>query len=721
MSTPRSRPRLLSSQLRTLGRGLGLVACLCLAGCSSTTPGLRSAGSSNLKTSLAVGDKPLPVVGGEPGSSVATEDDEPTITAPSKRTEGRISGRVYDVDGRPVPNAHVRLAVSASAGGKVLRATTDPSGGFTLHGLRPGTSYTLIAESSGAEGFQTGRARAMASQTDVRISLATPGTAGEEGQAAEGPRGKVNRVSDRDGSDGSDDPAGAGEPAPARAGASGRAREPERGSEPAAGDSRVNEEDIPPVPEVEALGPGRSSPRGTSSETGRQRGQESLAADDDRTAAAPSRRLRSATEPTPIDPVTRGTAAPRGGELPDDEGPNPLPPALEPGQAPYSPTSSTTSPQPAHAPVEADPFADVNPRLASKGRSPSTNRSPSSGLVSAYDSPSRSTEPQRPRPLDEPTPGALVVTPETFAPVVLNDDPFKEAPVRTASAAAPKPAARPVRAQPRPAPVTTLTPPARPAPAPLPAATEAAAGDLPPAVEASPTKAPKAAAVVAMATPVTAPARRQPTWGEVAAGATPLPPLEGEADAKVKASAVARRDPPVRGVSATTTTAETSAVAPRCEYDDRHRRLIEFRLPDLEGKPVRFSDLDADLVLLDFWGTWCQPCVRSVPHLVDLQARTAGKRLKVVGIACETDAPEVAARNVAASVAKLKINYPVLLSRNDGTCPLQEALHVQALPTMVLLDRQGRVLWRDQGATTATLARLDHMIASATGDAAVKR
>ena len=54
----------------------------------------------------------------------------------------------------------------------------------------------------------------------------------------------------------------------------------------------------------------------------------------------------------------------------------------------------------------------------------------------------------------------------------------------------------------------------------------------------------------------------------------------------------------------------------------------------------------------------------------------------------------------------------MLLSRNDGSCPLQSALHVQAFPTMVLLDREGRVLWRDQGATPATLARLDRFLAA---------
>src|SRR5262249_53936052 len=132
-----------------------------------------------------------------------------------------------------------------------------------------------------------------------------------------------------------------------------------------------------------------------------------------------------------------------------------------------------------------------------------------------------------------------------------------------------------------------------------------------------------------------------------------------------------------------------SAVRPACDYDDRHRRLIDFRLPDLAGRPVRFQDLDAQLVLLDFWGTWCQPCLRSAPHLVELQKQLGGKRLTVVGIACEPDSPERSAKRVAEAVGRLNINYPVLLSRNDGSCPIQEALHIQAFPTMVLLDRRG--------------------------------
>jgi thiol-disulfide isomerase/thioredoxin len=150
-----------------------------------------------------------------------------------------------------------------------------------------------------------------------------------------------------------------------------------------------------------------------------------------------------------------------------------------------------------------------------------------------------------------------------------------------------------------------------------------------------------------------------------------------------------------------------------CDYDAKHRKINDFRLPDLEGRPVRFQDLDADLVLIDFWGTWCQPCLRSIPHLVDLQKRMGASKFKVLGIACEQGPPAERSKKVAEEVRRLGINYPVLMSGMDGACPLQEAMKVQAYPTLILVDRQGRIVWRDQGATPVTLARLDRFLASA--------
>jgi peroxiredoxin len=145
--------------------------------------------------------------------------------------------------------------------------------------------------------------------------------------------------------------------------------------------------------------------------------------------------------------------------------------------------------------------------------------------------------------------------------------------------------------------------------------------------------------------------------------------------------------------------------------DPHERRIVDFQLPGLDGAMVSLHDIDADLILLDFWGSWCQQCCKSIDHLRELQAKLGGRRLRVVGIACEKAATFEERRAAAAgAVQRLAIDYPVLLSTLDGSCPLQQALNVQFYPTMVLIDRDGRILHTEQGATDATLARTDHSI-----------
>jgi thiol-disulfide isomerase/thioredoxin len=175
-------------------------------------------------------------------------------------------------------------------------------------------------------------------------------------------------------------------------------------------------------------------------------------------------------------------------------------------------------------------------------------------------------------------------------------------------------------------------------------------------------------------------------------------------------------DAPRNSVRASVRTPEPLSDEQICQFDRRTNRLIDFRLPDVNGREVRFQDLDADLILLDFWGTWCPPCLESIPHLVKLQETHGPKRLKIVGIAYEQTPIEKRAASVMATAGRLGINYTLLLGRTEAPCPVRDALHVQVYPTMVLLDRHGRVLWRQEGATAQTLARLNRMVGIALQD-----
>jgi hypothetical protein len=113
-----------------------------LSGCSHTGA-FRSPPPDDIKTIASIGDKALPIVAGAPGNSLRADTAGPDLPRSSR---GRISGRVYDEEGRPVPNARVRLALGAAPAGKAVYANTDRSGAFTLAGLRPGSDYTVIAE-----------------------------------------------------------------------------------------------------------------------------------------------------------------------------------------------------------------------------------------------------------------------------------------------------------------------------------------------------------------------------------------------------------------------------------------------------------------------------------------------------------------------------------------------------------------------------------------------
>ncbi len=72
-----------------------------------------------------------------------------------------------------------------------------------------------------------------------------------------------------------------------------------------------------------------------------------------------------------------------------------------------------------------------------------------------------------------------------------------------------------------------------------------------------------------------------------------------------------------------------------CRYDAANRRLHDFQLPDAQGRFVSLKDFDSELILLDFWGSWCVPCKTSLPQWVALQNRLGSKKLQVIGIACE--------------------------------------------------------------------------------------
>jgi len=119
----------------------------------------------------------------------------------------------------------------------------------------------------------------------------------------------------------------------------------------------------------------------------------------------------------------------------------------------------------------------------------------------------------------------------------------------------------------------------------------------------------------------------------------------------------------------------------------------DFTLGDLNGTPVSAADFDGQVMLVNFWATWCTPCVEEMPMLSELQQNYAARGLRVVGIAL--DDPQKA----GSFVAQLGIDYPVLVGTTDAILVgRQFGNRAGMLPYSVLVDSDGIVRWARLGA-----------------------
>ncbi len=115
-------------------------------------------------------------------------------------------------------------------------------------------------------------------------------------------------------------------------------------------------------------------------------------------------------------------------------------------------------------------------------------------------------------------------------------------------------------------------------------------------------------------------------------------------------------------------------------------RRPEFTLPDLDGRQRSITEWDGKVLALNFWATWCPPCLKEVPEFVLLQEKYRAQGLQFIGIALQR--PE----EVREFVAEHRVNYPILAGELE-VVKLAEAYgnHIGALPYTVIIDRDGQI------------------------------
>ncbi|PCH59815.1 MAG: redoxin [Gammaproteobacteria bacterium] len=118
-----------------------------------------------------------------------------------------------------------------------------------------------------------------------------------------------------------------------------------------------------------------------------------------------------------------------------------------------------------------------------------------------------------------------------------------------------------------------------------------------------------------------------------------------------------------------------------------------FTLPDIDGIQRTVSTWDGKVLVVNFWASWCEPCLREIPAFVDLQRTYGEQGLQFIGIAVEDIKP------VREFLKKIPINYPILVHPRD-TIPVAEAYGNEfgILPFTVVVNRDGNIAHTQLGA-----------------------
>ncbi|MEE8183986.1 MAG: TlpA disulfide reductase family protein [Acidobacteriota bacterium] len=112
--------------------------------------------------------------------------------------------------------------------------------------------------------------------------------------------------------------------------------------------------------------------------------------------------------------------------------------------------------------------------------------------------------------------------------------------------------------------------------------------------------------------------------------------------------------------------------------------LGDFVLENVHGGQVRLSDFDGKVIVMNFWATWCPPCLAEIPQFNELAEQFKDRGVQIVGMSLD-NSPEV----VRAFERKVPLNYPSLMSRPEL---VQWFGGLAGVPTTLILDLDGEVV-----------------------------
>jgi len=150
------------------------------------------------------------------------------------------------------------------------------------------------------------------------------------------------------------------------------------------------------------------------------------------------------------------------------------------------------------------------------------------------------------------------------------------------------------------------------------------------------------------------------------------------------------------------------ATKPTTPAETNYEEAPDFTLPTLDGDSVTLSELRGDkVVLIDFWSTTCDPCLREMPELVKLYKEKKSKGFTVLAITI--DGPDTMAQ-VASVVKSKKMIFPILL--DEETEVMDRYNPKGELPFTAVIDRKGYIRLKRAGYQAGDTASMDSLVAA---------
>ena len=114
-----------------------------------------------------------------------------------------------------------------------------------------------------------------------------------------------------------------------------------------------------------------------------------------------------------------------------------------------------------------------------------------------------------------------------------------------------------------------------------------------------------------------------------------------------------------------------------------------FQLDAVSGEAMNLAQFRGQVVMLNFWATWCGPCQQEMPLLEQMYRKYKPAGFTLVGLNVDKEAPPV-----KALLARKPVSFPVLL---DPASQVSKLYHVDEMPSTVLIDRKGNIRYLHRG------------------------